>query len=65
MAMPPRAFITKGGERMIRTALLLPEDLWRAAKTRAIDEGSLAKVIIRALEAYLATPKAKGRKGGR
>ncbi len=41
---------------MIRTTLLLREPLWRAAKTRAIDEGSLAKVLTRALEEYLAKP---------
>ena len=62
--MPPRTFTAKGDEKMIRTTLLLPEDLWRAAKTRAIDEGSLAKVIGRALEAYLAKPL-QGKKGGK
>jgi len=49
---------------MIRTTLLLPEPLWRAAKTRAIDEGSLAKVLTRALEAYLAKPPKGPKKGG-
>lgn len=49
---------------MIRTTLLLPEELWRQAKMRAIDEGDLRTVMIRALEAYLAKP-AKARKGGK
>lgn len=63
--MAPRALTAKGGEgRMIRTTLLLPEDLWRQAKMRAIDEGDLRTVMIRALEEYLAKP-AKARKGGK
>ncbi|MFI5342039.1 MAG: hypothetical protein ACHQ7N_19650 [Candidatus Methylomirabilales bacterium] len=49
---------------MIRTTLLLPEDLWRAAKMRAIDEGDLRTVMIQALEEYLARPS-KARKGGK
>ncbi len=50
---------------MIRTTLELPEDLWRQAKVRAIDEGDLRTVMIRALEEYLAKPvKARPRKGG-
>ncbi len=63
--MAPRALTAKGGEgRMIRTTLLLPEDLWRQAKRRAIDEGDLRTVMIRSLEEYLAKP-AKARKGGK
>jgi len=50
---------------MVRTTLLLPEELWRAAKMRAIDEGDLRTVMIRALEEYLARPlKPKARRGG-
>lgn len=49
---------------MIRTTLLLPEELWRAAKIVAIDEGSLAKVVTRALEAYLAKLPKRVKKGG-
>ncbi len=49
---------------MIRTTLELPEELWRQAKVRAIDEGDLRTVMIRALEEYLAKP-AKGKKGGK
>ncbi len=64
--MGPKARKTeaKGGEAcMVRTTLLLPEELWRAAKVRALDEGDLRTVMIRALEEYLARP-AKARKGG-
>jgi hypothetical protein len=50
---------------MVRTTLLLPEDLWRRAKVRALDERDLRTVMIRALEEYLARPpKPKARKGG-
>ncbi len=67
MAPRPRRIEGTGGEaRMIRTTLLLPEALWRAAKVRALDEGDLRTVMIRALEEYLAhPPKAKARKGGK
>ena len=66
MAPKPRKPQTEGGEsRMVRTTLEMPEDLWRAAKMRAIDEGDLRTVMLRALEEYLARPaKPKGRKGG-
>ncbi len=42
-------------ERMVRTTLLMPESVWRAAKTKALDvgEGSLAAVILHALDLYL------------
>ena len=47
MAPKPRKAMTKGGEAtMVRTTLLLPEELWRAAKMRAIDEGDLRTVMI-------------------
>lgn len=66
MAPKPRKSGAKGGEvGMVRTTLLLPEELWRAAKMRAIDEGDLRTVMIRALEEYLArSPKPKARRGG-
>ncbi len=48
---------------MIRTTLELPEELWRQAKVRAIDEGDLRTVMIRALEEYLTKPARK--KGGK
>ncbi len=49
---------------MIRTTLELPEELWRQAKVRALDEGDLRTVMIRALEEYLARP-VKVKKGGK
>jgi hypothetical protein len=66
VAPRPRKAEGKGGEAgMVRTTLLLPEELWRAAKMRALDEGDLRTVMIRALEEYLARPvKPKARKGG-
>ncbi len=65
MAPKPRKATEKGGEApMVRTTLLLPEELWRAAKMRAIDEGDLRTVMIRALEEYL-TKSSKARKGGK
>ncbi len=64
MAPRPRKAEAKGGEAgMVRTTLLLPEELWRAAKVRALDEGDLRTVMIRALEEYLARPS-KSKKGG-
>ena len=48
---------------MVKTTVELPEDLWRAAKVRAMDErADLRSVIIAALEAYL---KSKKRESGR
>jgi hypothetical protein len=64
MAPRPRKVHAKGGEPgMVRTTLELPEALWRAAKMRAIDEGDLRTVMLRALEEYLARPS-KARKAG-
>ena len=63
MSPRPRKPKAQGGEpAMIRTTLELPEELWRQAKVRAIDEGDLRTVMIRALEEYLARP-AKPKKG--
>ena len=42
----------------VKTTLELPEDLWRAAKIRAMDERTdLRTVLTAALEAYLKLPK--------
>jgi hypothetical protein len=47
---------------MKKTTVDLPADLWRAAKIRAMDDGTdLRSVIIEALAAHL---KAKAKKGG-
>ena len=49
-------------ERM-KTTMILPKDLWKRAKIRAMDDGiDLSGVVIAALEIYL---KSKTRKGGR
>ncbi len=45
----------------MKTSVDIPDDLWKTAKHRAIEEGiDLKDVIIRALEGYLK----KTRKGG-
>ena len=44
----------KRREETVKTTVELPEDLWRAAKIRAMDERSdLRSVLIEALAAYL------------
>jgi len=49
--------------RGVKTTLEIPEDTWRAAKIRALDEGTdFRSVVIAALTLYLAT---KPKKGGR
>jgi len=47
----------------VKTTVDLPEGLWRAAKIRALDDGSdLRAVVIAALEAFLKTkPKERAR----
>ncbi len=48
---------------MVKTTVELPEELWRAAKIRAMDERTdFRSVVVRALEAYL---KGRKREGGR
>jgi len=57
--MTPKGHPREEGTRMVKTTVDLPEALWKAAKIRAMDEGTdLKSVIIAALEAYLS------RKGG-
>jgi hypothetical protein len=44
----------------VKTTVELPQDLWRAAKIRAMDEQSdLRSVIIVALRTYLKLPEAR------
>jgi hypothetical protein len=58
--MAAKEYPRKPGEKIVRTTLDLPQPLWRAAKIRAMDEGTdLRSILTRALEAYLKT-KAKG-----
>jgi hypothetical protein len=52
--MTPKGTPRPADERTIKTTVDLPEDLWRAAKVRAVDERTdLRSVVIAALEAYL------------
>lgn len=52
-------------ERTVKTTIDLPENLWRAAKIRALDERTdLGSVVIAALEAYLQTEVQRGKDGG-
>jgi hypothetical protein len=45
------------GAEMVKTTLLLPASLWKAAKVRAMDERrDLRDVLLDALRAYLKTP---------
>jgi hypothetical protein len=45
---------------MVKTTIVLPKDLWRSAKIRAIDDGTdFRSVVIAALEAHV-----KPKKGG-
>ena len=49
-------------ERM-KTTMILPRDLWKRAKVRAMDDGiDLSGVVIAALEAYLRQGQSKGGK---
>jgi hypothetical protein len=46
---------------MVKTTVDLPQELWRAAKIRAMDERSdLRSVIVAALEAHLKTKPKRG-----
>jgi len=57
--MTPKGVPRPDGERTVKTTIDLPQAVWRAAKIRAMDEGTdLRTVVIKALEAYLkAKPK--------
>lgn len=60
--MTPKGRPREQGEHTIKTTVDLPEDLWRAAKIRAMEERTdLRSVIITALEAYL---KGKSKRRG-
>jgi len=52
--MTPKGHPRQEGEKTVKTTIDLPQALWRAAKVRALDEGSdLRSVVIKALAAYL------------
>ena len=60
--MGRRSFFGKGVKPM-KTSLSLPEDLWREAKIRAMDEKrNLQDVVADALRAYLKTPRKENKK---
>jgi hypothetical protein len=60
MVPRPRKPVEKGGDPVVKTSLYLPEDLWKAAKHQALEEGvDLRNLIIRGLELVV-----KGRKKG-
>ena len=47
----------------MKTSLSLPEDLWREAKIRAVNEGrNLQDVVADALKLYLKTPRKENKK---
>lgn len=51
-------------EKLRKTSLNIPPELWMRARKRAIDEGiSAGELVMRALENYLRTPIPK-KKGG-
>lgn len=55
----------KPGGEGVKTTVVLPEPLWRAAKIRAMDERSdLRTILIAALEAYLRQGSASGGRKG-
>jgi ribosomal protein L1 len=43
----------KDADTPVRTTIVLPRDLWRQVKVRAIEDGDLNTVVINALKLYL------------
>ena len=63
MTPKPLKPVERGDERMVKTSLYLPEDLWKAAKHHALEEGcDLRDLIIRGLEMVVKGRKKKGGK---
>ncbi len=63
--MTPKGRPREKGERLVKTTVDLPQDLWRAAKIRAMDERKdLRSVIIEALEGHLTVKPKKGAHDG-
>ncbi len=59
--MTPKGQPREKAEKVVKTTVDLPEDLWKAAKIRAMDERTdLRSVIIAALEQHLKTKPKKG-----
>ena len=62
MTPRPRRTPKKGDAPMVRTTLELPEDLWRAAKVKALEDRSdLRTVMMAALERYLREQAKRGK----
>jgi hypothetical protein len=57
--MPRPRKLTKAGEPgTVRTTLVMPEELWRRAKVRALEENrDLRDLLIEGLELVLKRPK--------
>ena len=63
MTPRPRKPHGREDERMVKTSLYLPENLWKAAKHQALEEGvDLRDLIIRGLALVV---KGRGKKGDR
>ena len=63
MTPKPLKPVERWGERMVKTSLYLPENLWKAAKHQALEEGrDLRDLIIRGLELVVKSRKKKGGK---
>ncbi len=55
------AITRKGGQKMQVTSIELPDELYRRAKHRAVDDSTSFKAVVqRALEKYLGKSKKKG-----
>ncbi len=53
----------RAGEPVVKTSLYLPEDLWKAAKHQALEEGrDLRDLIIQGLELLVKGRKKRGGK---
>jgi hypothetical protein len=51
---------------MRKTSFSMPDEVWEAAKVRAVKERkSMGEVIVDALRAHLAVPAKKPKKGGK
>jgi ribonucleotide reductase alpha subunit len=56
----------KKDEVTVKTSIEMPRELWRRVAIRAAEEETRRReILIRALEAYLATPARPSAKGGR
>lgn len=53
------------GVRTVKTSIEIPEEIWRAAKIRAMDERkNFQDLVAAALREYLKRPKKGGKKDG-